>query len=258
MRIDETSTSGGDSARSRSSRLLDLAKLSAVSLLIVFFAIVFFMPSLAHPPDAYFRTTCRNNLKHLMLALHNYHDKYECFPPAYVADKNGRPMHSWRVLILPELEEQALFDQYDFSQPWDSAANRGVLDRMPEVFHCPAHGHEHGRVRSHFTAYAAVTGPDTIFPGRESITIRDVTDGSSNTIMLVETNRRIPWTAPIDVNILARPEFGDPNGVSSRHQDGNVANVALGDGGVRTMQKMPRETLRKLFLRNDGEEVGDW
>lgn len=69
------------------------------------------------------RVSCLNNLRHIELALHNYHNAHGCFPPAYIVDESGRPMHSWRVL-LPYLEQEALYDQYDFSEPWDGPNNR--------------------------------------------------------------------------------------------------------------------------------------
>ncbi len=74
-------------------------------------------------------------LNQLMLGLHNYHDVYGSFPPACVKDDRGRPLHSWRVLILPYINEQALYEQYDFSVPWNSPHNSRLNDRMPDMFH---------------------------------------------------------------------------------------------------------------------------
>lgn len=70
------------------------------------------------------RAQCSNNLKQIAFSLHSYHDRYGCFPPAYIADEEGKPMHSWRVLILPFIEEQALYDRYAFTEPWDGPSNR--------------------------------------------------------------------------------------------------------------------------------------
>ena len=84
------------------------------------------------------RSQCKNNLKMIGLALQNYHDMYRSFPPAFVADENGKPMYSWRVLLLPHLEHAPLYKKYDLSQPWDSPANKAVLDNMPDVFACPS------------------------------------------------------------------------------------------------------------------------
>ena len=74
---------------------------------------------------------CSNSLKNISLALQNYHDTYRTFPAAYVPDKDGEPMHSWRVLILPYIEERNLYDKYDFTEPWDGPNNSKLLADMP-------------------------------------------------------------------------------------------------------------------------------
>src|SRR6056297_1698819 len=83
------------------------------------------------------RSACKNNLKQIGLALHNYHDTYGSLPPAYTVDEQGRKLHSWRTLILPFLEEQALYEQIDLSQPWDSPANAAAFETIPIVYRCP-------------------------------------------------------------------------------------------------------------------------
>src|ERR1700690_1532678 len=83
------------------------------------------------------RTECKNHLKQLALAMHNYHDTYGSFPPAYIPDKNGRPMHSWRVLLLPFLEFGPLYDQYRFDEPWNGPHNRELAKLPIALFHCP-------------------------------------------------------------------------------------------------------------------------
>ena len=80
---------------------------------------------------------CANNMKRIALALRNYHTAYGCFPPAYVADKNGRPMHSWRVLILPFLKEDPLYKQYKFSEPWDGPNNKKLIAVRVMFYTCP-------------------------------------------------------------------------------------------------------------------------
>ena len=79
---------------------------------------------------------CKMNLKLLAIALHNYHDTYGAFPPAYVADASGKPMHSWRVLILPHMEQLALYERYNFNEPWDGPNNILLANEMPDIFRC--------------------------------------------------------------------------------------------------------------------------
>ena len=78
------------------------------------------LPAVQASREAARRAQCANNLKQIGLAFHNYHDAHKTFPPAYIPDKDGKPMHSWRVLILPYLEQQALYKRYNFDEPWDS------------------------------------------------------------------------------------------------------------------------------------------
>ena len=113
------------------------------------------------------RAACMNNLKQIALALENYQAAYAVFPPAFIADENGKPMHSWRVLILPFLEQQALYDQYDFGEPWDGPNNIKLLGKMPPFFRCPSSSP--GPAASTATSFVVITGPGTMFPGAESI-----------------------------------------------------------------------------------------
>jgi hypothetical protein len=83
------------------------------------------------------RIQCLNNIKNINLALLNYADQNGHFPPPYIADENGKPMHSWRVLILPLIDERALYDQYNFDEPWDGPDNSKLADKMPAVFSSP-------------------------------------------------------------------------------------------------------------------------
>src|SRR5438067_229052 len=83
-------------------------------------------------------SACSQNLKAIGLALHGYHDAYGCFPPASVADDQGRPMHSWRVLILPFAGQENLNRSYRFDEPRDGPNNRTLVGRMPRFYACPA------------------------------------------------------------------------------------------------------------------------
>lgn len=209
------------------------------------------LPALQQARVAARRTQCTNNLKQIGLALHNYHDVYGTYPPAYVADEEGNPMHSWRVLILPYLGQAPLYEAYDFTEPWDSPANEFVLESMPMVFRCPSNDDP----ISVDTGYAAVFGPDCVFAGAEGIGLRDITDGTSNTLMVGEAHgAAIPWTKPQDVEIAQHPTLNDPDGLSSAHPQG--LNVLFADGSVRFLhQSTNQETLQNLFQRNDGNLV---
>lgn len=83
------------------------------------------LPSVQSAREAARRASCSNNLRQIGLAMHNYHDKYNCFPPAFLPDENGKPKHSWRVLLLPFLDEKSLYAEYRFDEPWEQSAQHG-------------------------------------------------------------------------------------------------------------------------------------
>ena len=108
------------------------------------------------------RTQCVNNLKQIGLAMHNYLDSHKTFPPAYSRDKSGRPLLSWRVHILPYVEEASLYKEFHLDEPWDSPHNRTLIDRMPAVYRCPSMSRkpaDRGK-----TTYLTPRGKATIFP----------------------------------------------------------------------------------------------
>jgi hypothetical protein len=136
------------------------------------------------------RSVCKSNLKQIGLALHNYHDIYGSFPPAYIADENGKPMHSWRVLILPFIDLPQLYEEYSFDEPWDGPNNSKLASKMPPTYACPSSAtHRGGRGES--TSYMAVVGPHTSWPGATGRKFDEFPDGLSNTILVVESNSGI-------------------------------------------------------------------
>ena len=183
---------------------------------------------------------CSGHLCQISLALHNYHEAFGCFPPAYVADSRGRPMHSWRVLILPFMEQAGLYNAYHFEEPWNGPNNRKLARYMPVPYACP-NGHDYGG-RSVRTNYLAVVGPRTAFPGSVPTSFADVRDGAAGTIMVVEVaNSGINWMEPRDLEMGAmsmvindrspRPSISsyDPRGPHAVCVDGSrrVLNAAL-------------------------------
>ena len=133
-------------------------------IVIAVVLIILLLPALQPPrTDTYRRGYRRNLLKQIGYALDDYYREYGSYPPAYIADKSGTPMHSWRVLILPFFEDekvQRLYEQYDLSQPWDSDVNRKLLQQRPFVYDCPG-----SDMRGSVTAFAAMVGDGCFFNG---------------------------------------------------------------------------------------------
>jgi len=147
--------------------------------------------------DAAIACQAQSHLNQLQLALHNYHAMHGCFPPAYLTDTKGAPVHSWRVLILPFIEQKSLYDAYRFDEPWNGPNNVTLADRMPEIFHMPSEP-----ASTAMTNIVAIVGPGTAFPGSKSTRIKDFADGLDNTILLTEIAASdIPWLEPRDLRV---------------------------------------------------------
>jgi len=195
------------------------------------------------------RVQSMNNLKQIGLAMHMYHDRHKAFPAPAIYAADGKPLLSWRVQLLPYLGQEDLYKQFRLDEPWDSPANRPLVERIPAVYRSPsALGVEKGR-----TTYVVPVGESTVFPGRTRVTIQDITDGTSNTIMAVETSadRAVFWTQPEDLPFdPQQPDCGlagtYPGGFLALFCDGSVQFLSLPQDAAN---------LRGLFTRAGGEAV---
>jgi hypothetical protein len=146
--------------------------------------------------EAVYRSRCVAHLLTINLALQLYHGQHGAFPPAVVTDAQGRPMHSWRVLILPHLGDRATYAAYNFAQPWDGPDNRPLGAAAPRAFVCPTH--RGGAARTPHTSVVGVTGPGTAWGERVG-----VWRPADTLPLLVETTADVPWTAPVDLPAVA-------------------------------------------------------
>jgi hypothetical protein len=128
--------------------------------------------------------------------MHSYASYHQdTLPPAAVCGADGRPLLSWRVLILPYIEQDELYQQFHLDEPWDSPHNRALLPRMPATYAAP--GRKASRLPAHHTVCHVFVGPGAAFEGREGLHLRhDFPDGISNTLLVVEAGEPVPWTAP--------------------------------------------------------------
>jgi prepilin-type processing-associated H-X9-DG protein len=222
------------------------------------------------PREAAARSQSINHLKQMGLALHNYHATFNQFPPAVIYGPDGKPWHSWRVLILPYLEQMEAYNAYDFNQPWDSPKNKKLLEKTPEVYRDPING----EAKDPYTHYAALVGPNAIFRpdgpkqsgqvklGVGGTSLRDVTDGTSNTVVVttVDPTRKIPWTKPEDIDVGPKfMGFGKPGGIAASYtfqgaSGGKCAPFLFADGSVRVIgTSITPKLLQGLFTRAGAE-----
>ncbi|HVX62862.1 MAG TPA: DUF1559 domain-containing protein [Pirellulales bacterium] len=202
------------------------------------------------------RSQCTSNLKQIGLGLQNYADFYGCFPPAYLTDENGKPMHSWRVLILPFIEHKALYDQYDFNEPWNGPHNLLMAKTLPSVFRCPSDTPNKGAT----TNYVAIVGPETMWKADHGVTFSEIKDGASMTIAVVEVaDAKINWMEPRDLPFSAVSQginAKQGGGISSAHP--GVVIALFADGHTQTLSETtPIDVLKALCTKAGGEEIQD-
>jgi hypothetical protein len=187
------------------------------------------------------------------LAVVNYCDVHGHFPPAYVADENGRPLLSWRVLVLPYLSEQPLFDQFDLTEPWDGPTNAELLSQMPRTYRL----HTIDDDNETATNYVAVVGEETMWSGAEGRPTDFATDGTSSTLLVAEfVGRPIPWTKPEDLLFDEMDMTVDSdNGICSVLTP--PAFVTAG-GFVKFLPAATdQKTVRALLTAQGGELIGE-
>ncbi len=193
-------------------------------------------------------------LNQLQLALNAYHHAHGRFPPAYLVDNRGMPAHSWRVLILPFIEEKSLYDAYRFDEPWNGPNNLKLADRMPQIFHVPSEP-----TSTSMTNIVAIVGPGTAFPGSKSTRVEDFADGLDNTILLAEIAASdICWLEPRDLRVeemsFTVNDQGKPSISSSRRRG---PYVVFADS-ICTYQLSPSlrpEMLKALTTIAGGEKM---
>lgn len=180
--------------------------------------------------------TSATNLRQISLALQGYLGRYRAFPPAHIRDEAGNPAHSWRVLILPWLEQQALYDRYRFNEPWNGPHNIQLQDDMPACYRMPGpadNGMEPAPNgdENRLCNYAVVNATGGVFDGDQAAGFRDLKDDWLQTLLVTEVRQqRIHWMSPGDITpteLLAElwtagDEAGQVLGARVAHADGGV------------------------------------
>jgi prepilin-type processing-associated H-X9-DG protein len=230
------------------------APVSTKSLLVLVSSVLLLV---VLPPQSNSRPTrrylCHCNLKQISLALLNYHDKHGRFPPAVVYDADGKPMHSWRTLILPEIEYEQLYNSYNFDEPWHSVHNQSITQVDIGTFGCPSDQ----RIGRFDTSYVALIGPDSIWSG-EGAKASDITDGENETVILIEMkNSGIHWAEPRDLDLANLPSQLDKKKLlESLGSHIGAVVTAFADGHVESIPvEISLDGLKALASKSGGDTV---
>jgi uncharacterized protein DUF1559 len=198
------------------------------------------------------RFECRVNLDQIATAVSLYEADHGCFPPPYTTDADGNRLHSWRTLLLPYLGEETLYESLEVEEPWDSESNRLWHGTPVDLYQCPADSSG----SSTDTSYVMIVGGEGVFDKGKSRKAVDVTDGVSNTILLVEvTGSGIHWMEPEDLE-WEEMDFtiNGTKSISSEHEGG--AHVMMCDGVVEFLKdEMPPAEVHALATRAGEEQV---
>lgn len=211
------------------------------------------LPTLAFlviPPirEAAERLQSVKSLKMIGLAIHSYHDSHKQLPPHAIYSADRRPLLSWRVMILPYLEHDNLHRRFRFDEPWDGPTNIQLLPMMPEIYASPGKDD----VPPGHTFLQVFTGPGTPFEAGLKLNLADIKDGTSNTILVIQADRAVPWTKPEDIPFDPQGPLPKVGGVFPRG-----VCFGLADGSVRYLERsqLNETKLRALITRDGGEKV---
>ena len=242
------------------SSLVSKSMVKCICCFLFFYLVLLMVPTSRGPVPH--RMSCMNNLKNIELGIINYESARGNFPPAYTVDASGKPLHSWRVLILPYIEEYELYKKIRLDEPWDSEYNRQFHDAKIPVFQCPSRGmsailhNEMPQIRVEGNCYySVVVGDETPFPGEKTTNYDDIKDGTVNTILVVERLLPICWMDPnheITFETAAEGVNRNIYGVGSAHS--KVCNVGYADGSVHFVPDTIEKEEWKAMLTKAGND----
>ena len=196
------------------------------------------------PPTEVQLERSKNNLKQILIAIHCYSDAMGAVPNNVVDPKTKKPTLSWRVHLLPYLEEDDLYRKFKFDEPWDSKINKPLIAKMPKVFAPIRVTAQPGE-----TFYRGFTGPGTVFEAGARYGLGTIPDGTSNTVGVVEAGEPCIWTKPDDLPFDPKKPLPKLGGLF----DGDF-HVALMDGSVQKVngQRMKADAFKGMLRRNTG------
>jgi len=202
------------------------------------------------------RAQCTSSLRQIGLALYNFHSTHNTFPAQATRDKDGKPLLSWRVAILPYLDQNDLYQEFHKDEPWDSQHNKPLLARMPAIFALPG-----AKSEGVMTYYQVFAGKRSAFDPtvKGGVRIASMIDGTSNTLAVVEAKGAVPWTKPEDLPF----DFDAPPKEAMALRDrlgghfGDVFQALFADGSVRMIGRSINLGVLRAIISRDGKEIVD-
>jgi Protein of unknown function (DUF1559) len=213
--------------------------------------VAFLLPDMGRSRPAPRRAQCKANLHQIAMALHQYEEEYHALPPAYTVDAYGNPLHSWRTLILPYLDQMPLYQSIDLSKPWNDPVNAKAFNTLVATYRCPV-----DTGKPHHTIYMASMGPDGCLRPAEPRRLAEITDDPSQTLLAIEVplDQSVPWMSPegaegwLFLNISPESKLAHVGGIYT----------ALCDGSIRFISAdLPAATRRALISIAGGETIKD-
>jgi serine/threonine protein kinase len=215
------------------------------------------IPAVTSVRTAASKMKSQNNLRQLSLAMHNYANVRRGFPPHAIYSRDGKPLLSWRVALLPYLDQAVLFRRFKLDEPWDSPHNQALLKYMPLVYISPEDRPADKPYSTYYQVFVGTVGPvGPVFEPTPDFQPRlgmRMPDGNSGTLLMVESGPPVPWTKPEDIPYDPAKPLPRLGGL---YQDGFPA--AFADSSIKFLTRdLDEETLRALITRNGGEPV-EW
>ncbi len=205
------------------------------------------------------RSASMQNLERIAQALNAYAADYGTYPPSATQDNSGKKMHSWRVLILPYLGEDSLYNEFDLTVPWDMPRNLRAAAEMPACYRHPKQG---TTVPYNGAAYFMIVGPGTVQPAKGPLSPAGIGDDLSQTILVIEGSPIVPsgmWTEPVDLDVTkmqgsltANPGI-EPGGLL----EGGVAFATIDGRSHFVPDTIEPGTMMSLISANGGERLPD-
>ena len=230
------------------------AMIGAAIVAFLFFltatTVVFLWPQLNRSIQRAAQGRDLDNMKSIAAALNTYADRYGTYPPPVVFDSVGKPLYSWRVLILPFLGYEELYKQFELNRSWDSPANSNLHRAMPSEYASP---NSPDASSNNETNYVLITGPGTLFPPSGPLSPKNL---DKPTLLLVETKNNTTWCQPGDIDIGRRFRVGNKPmvDVGGLHKSSFTA-MTVDEEGMRIPSNVPQNVLDSLVTPNGGENV---